>query len=102
MVTVMVPPSFPVQLYFLAMTTLLVGCLFGWAWGSAAMRASLTARDQVLLLSQLRLAKQRSDLQHFVIGIRVENIVSFSAASSANPDAEFKLEIFQGAFLDWR
>ncbi|GAA5854342.1 hypothetical protein JCM9279_004726 [Rhodotorula babjevae] len=82
-VTVMLPPMFPVQIFLLAATTLVMGQLLGWAWGCAAMAASLRARDQVLLLSQVQRAQA---------GI----------AGATNPDVEYRREIFEGAFLEWR
>ncbi|KAG8732844.1 hypothetical protein FRC10_000576 [Ceratobasidium sp. 414] len=77
------PPAMPFQLYFFAMLTLMIGCLLGWAWGSAGMAASLSARDQLLLKSTLRATQQ-------------------AAANQANPDAYFKKAIFRGDFLDTR
>ncbi|KAI0292715.1 hypothetical protein BC826DRAFT_1092011 [Russula brevipes] len=77
------PPSFPVQFFLFVVSTLLIGVLLGWGIGSAAMRAATAVRDQVLLKSSLQQAKE-------------------TAAGSANPDQVFKLEIFQGDFLDIR
>ncbi|KAG8773968.1 hypothetical protein FRC12_002211 [Ceratobasidium sp. 428] len=77
------PPAMPFQLYFFAMFTLMIGCLLGWAWGSAGMAASLSARDQLLLKSTLVVTQQ-------------------AAANQANPDAYFKKAIFRGDFLDTR
>ncbi|KAG9080501.1 hypothetical protein FRC06_006502 [Ceratobasidium sp. 370] len=73
----------PFQLYFFAMFTLMIGCLLGWAWGSAGMAASLSARDQLLLKSTLRETQQ-------------------AAANQANPDAYFQRAVFRGDFLDTR
>ncbi|KAF8608867.1 hypothetical protein BDV93DRAFT_465925 [Ceratobasidium sp. AG-I] len=77
------PPAMPLQIYFFAMLTLMIGCLLGWAWGSAGMAAAVSARNQVLLKSALRATQQE-------------------AANQANPDAYFRQEIFKGAFLDTR
>ncbi|QRV93943.1 hypothetical protein RhiJN_21961 [Ceratobasidium sp. AG-Ba] len=77
------PPNMALQLYLFAMLTLMIGCLLGWAWGSAAMAASLKARDQVLLRSTLIATQQ-------------------AAANQANPDAYFQKAIFRGDFLDTR
>ncbi|KPV71578.1 uncharacterized protein RHOBADRAFT_31005 [Rhodotorula graminis WP1] len=82
-VTVMLPPMFAPQVFLLAAATLVVGQCIGWAWGCAAMVASLRARDQVLLLSQVQRAQA---------GI----------AGATNPDVEYRREIFEGAFLSWR
>lgn len=56
-VTVMLPPMFPVQVFLVAALTLVIGQLLGWAWGCAAMAAALRARDQVLLTSQVQRAQ---------------------------------------------
>ncbi|KAI9465778.1 hypothetical protein BJY52DRAFT_1376562 [Lactarius psammicola] len=77
------PPSFPVQFFFYTISTLMIGILLGWAIGAAGMRAALSARDKVLLKSSLQVARE-------------------NAAGSANPDQVFKIEIFQGEFLDTR
>ncbi|KAJ1304398.1 hypothetical protein OPQ81_005547 [Rhizoctonia solani] len=77
------PPAMALQVYFFAMLTLMIGCLLGWAWGSAAMAAALRARDQVLLSQALLSAQQ-------------------TAANQANPDAYFRKAVFRGEFLDTR
>ncbi|KAI9441300.1 hypothetical protein H4582DRAFT_1367483 [Lactarius indigo] len=77
------PPSFPVQFFFYTISTLMIGTLLGWGIGAAGMRAALSARDKVLLKSSLQVARE-------------------TAAGSANPDQVFKIEIFQGEFLDIR
>ncbi|THH16060.1 hypothetical protein EW146_g4511 [Bondarzewia mesenterica] len=77
------PPSMPIQLFLMVISTMIVGLLLGWGIGSAGMRAALAARSQVLLRSTLQKAQE-------------------TAAGSANPDAVFKIEIFQGDFLDAR
>ncbi|CAE6413891.1 unnamed protein product [Rhizoctonia solani] len=79
----MIPPSMALQMYFFAMLTLMVGCLLGWAWGSAAMAAALQARDKVLLSRVLLSAQQ-------------------AAASEVNPSAYLQSAIFRGEFLDYR
>ncbi|KAF8530979.1 hypothetical protein JB92DRAFT_3105728 [Gautieria morchelliformis] len=81
MSTIMVPPALPVQVYFYAMALLISGSLLGWAWGCAAMKVALTVRNQVLLLSEIEQATK-------------------TAATAANPDEKFNLEVFQGRFLD--
>ncbi|KAF8273497.1 hypothetical protein EI94DRAFT_1826225 [Lactarius quietus] len=77
------PPMFPVQLFFFTISTLVIGVLFGWGISAAGMRAALSARDKVLLKSSLQVAVE-------------------TAAGTANPDEVFKIEIFQGEFLDVR
>ncbi|GAA5980157.1 hypothetical protein JCM11641_006931 [Rhodosporidiobolus odoratus] len=82
-VSVMLPPTFPAQVFLLVATTLVLGMCVGWAWGCAAMAAALRARDRVLLASSVR---------------RVQNGI----AGATNPDSEYRLAIFQGEFLDAR
>ncbi|CAE6412674.1 unnamed protein product [Rhizoctonia solani] len=77
------PPAMALQMYFFAMLTLMIGCLLGWAWGSAAMAAALQARDQVLLSRALISTQQ-------------------AASNQANPDAYFRKAVFRGDFLDTR
>ncbi|TDL18689.1 hypothetical protein BD410DRAFT_900749 [Rickenella mellea] len=77
----LVPPNMPVQMFVFAISTMIVGMCFGWAIGAAAMKAALSARNQKVL-KQTILSVQES------------------AAGAVNPDAQFKLSIFQGAFLD--
>ncbi|CAE6431790.1 unnamed protein product [Rhizoctonia solani] len=77
------PPAMAFQMYFFAMFTLMIGCLLGWAWGSAAMAAALQARDQVLLSRALLSTQQ-------------------AATNEANPDAYFRKAVFRGDFLDTR
>ncbi|KAF8525171.1 hypothetical protein BU17DRAFT_62876 [Hysterangium stoloniferum] len=83
MTVILIPPSHPVQLFFFVTGIMVLGSLLGWAWGCLAMKISLLARSQVLLLSQIQLAQQ-------------------TTAGSANLDALFELELFQGHFLDPR
>jgi hypothetical protein len=79
--TLMIPANMPISLFLLANFTLVLGSCIGWAWSSAAMAASLRARNQVLLRQQLQ--KTYS-----------------SIAGATNPDSEFQVAIFQGNFLD--
>ncbi|KAI0266395.1 hypothetical protein BC834DRAFT_969434 [Gloeopeniophorella convolvens] len=81
--SIFLPPYFPVQFFLYMISTLMIGTLLGWGFGAAGMRAALAVRDQVLLKSSLQKAQE-------------------TAAGSANPDQVFKIEIFQGDFLDVR
>ncbi|KAI0300497.1 hypothetical protein B0F90DRAFT_1723438 [Multifurca ochricompacta] len=81
--SLLLPPSFPVQFFFFMISTVLVGTLLGWAIGAAGMKAALAARNKVLLQSSLQVAKE-------------------TASGFANPDQVFRIEIFQGDFLDIR
>ncbi|TFK50476.1 hypothetical protein OE88DRAFT_1736022 [Heliocybe sulcata] len=82
-VSLMLPPNMPVQTFLFAIAMLYVGLLLGWAFGAAAMRASLAARSQVLLQQTFQKLQQ-------------------STAGLSNPDALYQIEIFQGWFLDPR
>ncbi|GAA5844609.1 hypothetical protein JCM11251_002242 [Rhodosporidiobolus azoricus] len=82
-VSVMLPPTFPAQIFLLVATMLVMGMLLGWAWGCAAMAAGVRARNEVLLASSLR---------------RVQTGI----AGATNPDSEYRLAIFRGEFLDAR
>lgn len=82
-VSIMLPPTMPVFVFIMVMTTLVTGMATGWAWGSAAMAAGLRARSTVLLASQL----QRVDA---------------SLAGATNPDTLYQVSIFKGEFLDAR
>jgi hypothetical protein len=64
------------------------------------MRAATAAREKVLLRSSLQKAQERYVYCRY-FAPQVYHIVR-SAAGSANPDQVFKLEIFQGEFLDVR
>ncbi|GAA5938679.1 hypothetical protein JCM1841_000640 [Sporobolomyces salmonicolor] len=83
-VSVMIPPAaMPAVTFVLVATMLVFGMCLGWAWSSAAMAASLRARSQILLASQVRR-------------------VNAGLAGATNPDSEYRLSIFRGDFLDWR
>lgn len=83
MVTIMLPSNMPVALWFIANFTLVLGASLGWAWGCAAMAAALRARDGELLQRQVA-------------------TVQSSVASATNPEAAYRLSIFQAEFLDPR
>lgn len=83
LVSLFLPPSLPVQIFLFSISTLIFGVLLGWAIGAAGMKAATASREKVLLKASLQKAQE-------------------TAAGSANPDEVFKLEIFQGAFLDIR
>ncbi|KAK0207837.1 hypothetical protein DFS33DRAFT_1379387 [Desarmillaria ectypa] len=77
---VILPPSFALSMFLFVSATLIIGMLFGWAWGCAAMASALSVRDQA------RLARQVQALQ-----------------SSGTPTAlQFQSAIFHGQFLDPR
>ncbi|KAF9560292.1 hypothetical protein CPC08DRAFT_708223 [Agrocybe pediades] len=84
-VAVMLPPTMALSVFIMAATTLLLGMLLGWAWGSAAMASALSVRSSALL------AAQQQQVQ-----------------SSINPNSpipatlQVQLQTFHGAFLDPR
>ncbi|WVO16954.1 hypothetical protein L204_104640 [Cryptococcus depauperatus] len=77
------PPNMALSIYIFALSTLSIGMLFGWAWGSAAMAAALRARNPALL------AKQQQD---------------FQAGLNQNMSIPLQQQyaIFHGSFLDPR
>ncbi|KZT31456.1 hypothetical protein SISSUDRAFT_1038424 [Sistotremastrum suecicum HHB10207 ss-3] len=81
LLSLIMPPSLPAQLFILVMITLIFGCLLGCGLGAAAMKAALAVRDQVRTAQELQTVKS-------------------SVAGLANPDALFEVSIFQGQFLD--
>ncbi|KAI0777718.1 hypothetical protein BD413DRAFT_519071 [Trametes elegans] len=83
LLSVMVPPNMPFQVFIFAITTIVLGLLLGWAIACAGMAAALAARDQTLLKETYQKEAQ-------------------SAAGLANPDALFRNAIFNGDFLDTR
>ncbi|KAL7284167.1 hypothetical protein ACG7TL_001449 [Trametes sanguinea] len=83
LLSVMVPPNMPVQIFMFVITTIVFGLSLGWALSCAGMAAALAARDQTLLKETLQKT-------------------TASAAGLANPDALFQNAIFNGVFLDTR
>ncbi|KAI0635211.1 hypothetical protein C8Q77DRAFT_1106698 [Trametes polyzona] len=83
LLSVMVPPNMPFQVFVFAITTIVLGVALGWALACAGMAAALAARDQTLLKATLQ--KEAT-----------------SAAGLSNPDALFQAAIFRGDFLDTR
>lgn len=82
-VSAMLPPMFPVQLFLIVSFMLVLGMCLGWAWACAGMAAALRARSQVLLARQVQTTRT-------------------SIASATNPDSAYRRQIFEGAFLDAR
>ncbi|KAM0751044.1 hypothetical protein T439DRAFT_380062 [Meredithblackwellia eburnea MCA 4105] len=77
------PPNFPLQLYVLALFTMVIGSLTGWAYSCAAMAASLVVRSQA----------------------RLDAAYLASGGVNINDDAStarFLRMIFSGQFLDPR
>ncbi|KAH9849321.1 hypothetical protein C2E23DRAFT_870653 [Lenzites betulinus] len=83
LLSVMVPPNMPFQVFLFVITTIVLGLALGWAIACAGMAAALAARDQTLLRQSLQQQAQ-------------------STAGLANPDALFQAAIFNGNFLDTR
>ncbi|KZO91011.1 hypothetical protein CALVIDRAFT_506209 [Calocera viscosa TUFC12733] len=80
-ISLMLPPNMAVALFFIAAAMLVVGMLLGWAWGCAAMAASLAARSQTLLASEYTTAESQ-------------------LLPGLSPDTQFQAFVFQGLFLD--
>ncbi|KAG8931810.1 hypothetical protein FRC02_002104 [Tulasnella sp. 418] len=79
--SIILPPNMPIQSFVFAVTMLIMGCLIGWAWGSAAMAAALRTRNA---------AATRAALAQ----------VSSSGANSENSARFLQESVFRGAFLD--
>ncbi|PPQ95766.1 hypothetical protein CVT26_015853 [Gymnopilus dilepis] len=82
-VSVMMPPTFALSVFIMAITTLLLGMLLGWAWGNAAMASALNVRSASLF------AQQQAKVQHSLL---------------PNVPAALQIQVatFHGAFLDPR
>ncbi|KAI8970891.1 hypothetical protein BD414DRAFT_501521 [Trametes punicea] len=81
--SIIVPPNMPVQIFMFLVTTIVSGLALGWALSCAGMAAALAARDKTLLKQTLQKTAE-------------------STAGLANPDALFQDAIFNGEFLDTR
>jgi hypothetical protein len=57
-IAMLLPPSLALALFVIASGTLLLGMVFGWAWGVAAMVSALHVRDKTLLASRLVAAQK--------------------------------------------
>ncbi|KAI0300498.1 hypothetical protein B0F90DRAFT_1629671 [Multifurca ochricompacta] len=77
--SVFIPPMFPVQIYLVIVVQSLLGLLVGWGIGSAAMKAALAVRSQVLIEATLQ--KAPNNFQ-----------------GSVNPDQVYKAEVFKVTF----
>ncbi|KAF8907694.1 hypothetical protein CPB84DRAFT_1768565 [Gymnopilus junonius] len=82
-VSVMLPPTFALSVFIMAVTVLLFGMLLGWAWGNAAMASALSVRSASLF------AQQQAKVQH-----------SLNPNLPAAP--QLQVAAFHGAFLDPR
>ncbi|KAF8504548.1 hypothetical protein F5888DRAFT_760893 [Russula emetica] len=76
-----VPPGYPVQIYIVLVSQALLGLLTGWGIGSAAMKAATSVRSQLV---------DEATLQNAVNSFQ----------GSVNPEQLYKVEVFQGVFLD--
>jgi hypothetical protein len=105
-VSVMLPPTFPAQVFLLVASMLVLGMCFGWAWGCAAMAAALKARDRVLLASSLQRVQAGYALcpafPSLFLCLRLITRCKCSLAGATNPDAQYRTSIFAGEFLDAR
>jgi hypothetical protein len=57
-IAMLLPPSLALALFVITSGTLLLGMVFGWAWGVAAMVSALHVRDKALLASRLVAAQK--------------------------------------------
>ncbi|KAF8798312.1 hypothetical protein BYT27DRAFT_7177807 [Phlegmacium glaucopus] len=82
-VALMLPPTFALSIFVMAVLTLFFGILVGWAWGSAAMAAGLAVRSSTLL------ARQQQKLQSSLVqGVPISQ--------------QIQSQTFHGIFLDPR
>jgi hypothetical protein len=75
------PPSFPVQIFIILISTLLLGVMVSWGLGVAAMRAANAVRNQ----GHIKLVVQE---------------IESSALGRANPTGALSAAVFKGLFLD--
>ncbi|KAL9937758.1 hypothetical protein V8E36_003303 [Tilletia maclaganii] len=80
-ISLMLPPMLTPFLWLLAISTLVIGALMGWAIGCAAMASALRARNVIVTGAAIQRAQQ-------------------SAASATNPELAFRNTIFEGQYLD--
>ncbi|KAF8504549.1 hypothetical protein F5888DRAFT_759358 [Russula emetica] len=79
--SMLIPPGYPVQIYIVLVSQALLGLLTGWGIGSAAMKAATSVRSQLV---------DEATLQNAVNSFQ----------GSVNPEQLYKVEVFQGVFLD--
>jgi len=83
--SLLIPPNAPVQMYLFGITLYVVGECIGWSIGCIAMKIALEVRNKTVTRESI---------------LRVEQMVA--ASGSANPDAVFDAQLFEGAFIDAR
>jgi hypothetical protein len=81
LMSLLIPPGYPVQIYIVLIFQALLGLLTGWGIGSAAMKAALAVRSH--LVDESTLQKATNSFQ-----------------GNVNPDQLYKIVVFQGEFLD--
>ncbi|KAJ7247491.1 hypothetical protein C8J57DRAFT_1359112 [Mycena rebaudengoi] len=86
-IAMLLPPSLALALFVITSGTLLLGMVFGWAWGVSAMVSALHVRDKTLLASRL-VAAQKAAIA--------------AASSGVSALAEIQSLAFHGFFLDSR
>jgi hypothetical protein len=102
-VSIMLVPTFPVQVFLFVSAMLVFGMCLGWAWGCAAMAAGLKARSQVVLASAVQRAQRRyRRLRSLLTASLALTLLASSVASATNPDVAYRSTIFHGNFLDAR
>ncbi|KAK7002342.1 hypothetical protein R3P38DRAFT_2729656 [Favolaschia claudopus] len=81
------PPYLPVQLTIFLLSTLMVGLVFGWGIGIAAMRAANAVRDQAHIQA---------------VGAQIQASIQSNPVFQANPTLAKTVAVFAGDFLDIR
>ncbi|KAJ3509937.1 hypothetical protein NLJ89_g4950 [Agrocybe chaxingu] len=95
---VMLPPNFALSVFIMALTTLFLGMLVGWAWGSAAMAAAHAARSSSLLAQQQQ--KLQSSLDpNLPIGVQTQSAVWHGLFLDTRSTVVYGVFLFVGTYL---
>ncbi|KAF9475517.1 hypothetical protein BDN70DRAFT_883627 [Pholiota conissans] len=98
-VSVMLPPSLAFSLFLVAATTLLIGMLLGWAFGNAAMAASLAARSSSLLAEQQqKLGSMLNPNSTTPLAVQTQEFVFHGMFLDPRSSAVYGAFLFVGAF----
>ncbi|KAF8179112.1 hypothetical protein BJ912DRAFT_1128563, partial [Pholiota molesta] len=96
-VSVLLPPSLALSVFFIAATTLLLGMLLGWAFGNAAMASALSVRSAALLAQQQQ--KLGSMLNpNLPIALQTQEFVFHGLFLDPRSSAVYGAFLFIGAF----
>ncbi|CAA7266340.1 unnamed protein product [Cyclocybe aegerita] len=95
---VMLPPNFALSVFIMALTTLFLGMLIGWAWGSAAMAAAHAARSSALLAQQQQ--KLQSSLDpNLPIGLQTQSAIWHGLFLDTRSTVVYGVFLFVGTYL---